>query len=98
LSGSAVAPRAIEDGVMRNCLLIIAVSLVGLPAMAESSSPPKFPKPTRSSKTLPMKGAPSANSCAAYGQGFVKLDGTDTCVQIGGSISIGTGGSIGGRH
>jgi Porin subfamily len=78
--------------------IVIAVSLVVSPAMAESSSPPKIPKPTQPGKPLPMKGAPSANSCAAYGPGFVRLEGTDTCVQIGGAISIGAGGAIGGRH
>jgi hypothetical protein len=84
---------------MRSCLfIVIAVSLLASPAMAQSSSPSKLPKPTQSNKTLPMKGTPSANSCAAYGPGFVKLEGSDTCVQIGGSISIGVGGATGGRH
>ena len=35
---------------------------------------------------------------AAYGAGFVKVEGTDTCVQIGGSIGIGVGGSVTGRR
>jgi hypothetical protein len=30
--------------------------------------------------------------------GFVKVEGTDTCVQIGGSIGIGVGGSVSGRR
>jgi hypothetical protein len=88
---------------MRNRLpIVIAVSLVASPVMAQSSSPPKLPKPTESGKTvprtLPMKGASSANSCAAYGPGFVKVEGTDTCVHIGGAVSIGVGGAIGGRR
>ncbi len=45
-----------------------------------------------------MKRPVTINSCAAFGPGFVKLEGTDTCVQIGGSIGIGAGGSIGGRR
>jgi hypothetical protein len=81
---------------------VIVVSLLASPAMAQSSNPPKLPKPAQSGKTLPkplpMKEAPTANSCAAYGPGFVKLAGSDTCVQIGGSISIDAGGAIGGRH
>ena len=44
-----------------------------------------------------MKGASSATSCAAYGPGFVKVEGTDTCMQIGGAVSIGVGGAIGRR-
>jgi len=45
-----------------------------------------------------MKRSAPVNSCAAYGPGFVKVEGSDTCVQIGGSISIGVGGSTGGRR
>ena len=36
----------------------------------------------------------SATSCAEFGAGFVRAEGSDTCVRIGGSIGIGvTGGS-----
>jgi hypothetical protein len=83
---------------MRSCLLIVVVSLLVSPAIAQSSSPPKIPKQAQSGKTLPMKRASSANSCAAYGAGFVKVEGSDTCVHIGGSISVETGGAIGGRR
>ena len=97
---------------MRSCLpIVIVLSLVASPLMAQSSNPPKLPEPTQSgktlpktssiktspSKTLPMKGASPATSCAAYGPGFVKVEGTDTCVQIGGAVSIGVGGAIGRR-
>jgi hypothetical protein len=82
--------------------IVIVVSLLASAAMAQSSSPSKLSKPTQTGKTLPkplpIKEAPTANSCAAYGAGFVKLEGSDTCVQIGGAISIGVGGAMGGRH
>jgi hypothetical protein len=65
--------------------------------MAQSSTSPKVPKHS-SEKVLPMKGTVTIHSCAAYGPGFVKVEGTDTCVQIGGSIGIGVGGSTGGRR
>ena len=39
----------------------------------------------------------SSNSCAPYGAGFVKVEGTDTCVKLGGAVSIGAGSSAGGR-
>ena len=48
-------------------------------------------------KNLPLKEPGSDNSCAAYGAGFVKIAGTSTCVKVGGSISVGAGGRIGGR-
>jgi hypothetical protein len=40
---------------------------------------------------LPLKGARSANSCAEYGAGFVRIEGTNTCMKIGGAIGIGAG-------
>ena len=89
---------------MRNCLfIVVAVSLLVSPAIAQSSNPPKVPERTQSAKTLPikpqpMKGASSANSCAAYGPGFVKVEGSDTCVHVGGAISVEAGGAIGGRR
>jgi hypothetical protein len=46
---------------------------------------------------LPLKGASSGNSCAAFGPGFVKVEGSDSCVKVGGATSIGAGTSGGGR-
>jgi Porin subfamily len=78
---------------MRNILLAIVV--VGMPASiaaAEPSSLPKPDKPAASDRLLPMKGT-SANSCAAFGPGFVKLAGSDTCVKVGGAVRVDVGGS-----
>lgn len=33
----------------------------------------------------------AANPCAAFGAGFVKMAGSDTCVRVGGSIDVGVG-------
>jgi hypothetical protein len=83
----------------RNCLLCLLIAALSVsPLMAQSSKPRKPSKPTSSAKELPMKGTVTINSCAAYGPGFVKVEGSDTCVQIGGSIGIGVGGSTGGRR
>jgi hypothetical protein len=41
-----------------------------------------------------VKGEHAGNPCAVYGSGFTKVDGTDTCVNIGGAVSIGVGGSV----
>jgi Porin subfamily len=65
---------------------------------SQSWASPKAPPRRAPDKVLPMKGTATVNSCAAYGAGFVKVEGTDTCVQIGGSIGIGVGGSVGGRR
>jgi len=81
---------------MRNILLAIAVAMLPA-AAAEPSSSQKRDKPLASGRLLPLKGAGAGNSCAAYGPGFVKLDGTDTCVKIGGVVGIGAGSSSGSR-
>jgi hypothetical protein len=83
---------------MRNILLRIAVAM--LPATFASAEPSKHPKlarPSASGRPLPTRGAGAGNSCAAYGPGFVRIEGTATCMKIGGAISIGVGGSSGSR-
>jgi hypothetical protein len=85
---------------MRNTLLAIVAVAALLPAslaLAEQSSHRKPDKPTGTGKLLPLKGAAAGNSCTAFGPGFVKVDGTETCVKIGGAVSIGVGGSRGVR-
>ena len=79
---------------MRSILLAIAVAMLPA-AAAEPSSSQKPDKPPASGRLL--KGAGAGNSCAAYGQGFVKLGGTDTCIKIGGVVGIGLGRSNGSR-
>ena len=84
---------------MRNTLLAIVAAAL-LPAsiaLVEQSSDRKPDKPKASGRLLPLKGAAAGNSCAAFGPGFVRVDGTETCVKIGGAVSIGVGGSSGGR-
>ena len=81
---------------MRKILVAIVIAL--LPAtsvLAESSGSQKRDKFARSGKQLPVKSAAHGNPCAVYGPGFVRVEGTETCVQIGGTISIGAGTSIG---
>ena len=84
---------------MRNSLLAItalALTAVAAPA-AEQSGHQKSDKAAPAARTLPLKRATSGNSCAAYGAGFVKIEGTETCVKIGGSVGIGAGTSSGSR-
>ena len=79
---------------MRNILVaIVTAALPASIAAAEPSSLPKPDKPAASDRLLPMKGTSAGNSCAAFGPGFVKLAGSDTCVKIGGAVSVDVGGS-----
>jgi hypothetical protein len=78
---------------MRNSLLIIILaSLSASSASAQQSRDQKPDKPTASIPLRP-KAANAANPCAEYGPGFVKVEGTSTCMKIGGSVSVGVGGS-----
>jgi hypothetical protein len=82
---------------MRNIVLAIAIAM--LPACSALAGQPAIPEPgkhTPSDKFM-LKRAATGNSCAAYGPGYVKVEGTDTCVKIGGAVSIGGGGSSGPR-
>jgi hypothetical protein len=63
-----------------------------LPVSFAAAEQPVIPKPdtsSNSSKLLPVKkSAGGVNSCAAYGAGFVKVEGSDTCVRIGGAVRL----------
>jgi hypothetical protein len=62
----------------------------GASAQTATTSPPKAssnwsvpaPKSTPAKRTEP---------CPAYGEGFVKLPGSDTCVRLGGYVRIEAG-------
>jgi hypothetical protein len=84
---------------MRKSLL--AITALVLTAMAASAAEQtgrrKSDKAAPPGRVLPLKLKTSGNSCAAYGAGFVKIEGTETCVKIGGAVSIGAGASSGSR-
>ncbi len=75
----------------KSALVIAALLLPAFSALAQQPGLQKSEKAAAAGKTLPLRGASSANSCAAYGPGFVKVEGSDTCVKVGGAISIGVG-------
>ena len=75
---------------------MIAAVLSSGAAFAEQSRPYQSDK-AAPSKALPLKRPNSANACAEYGAGFVRVEGTGTCMKIGGAISVGAGVSNGSR-
>jgi hypothetical protein len=75
---------------MRNILFVVLIAMLPVSSVAaETKSTPKPPK--HPAEYLPRRGPSAANSCAAYGPGFVKVEGTETCMKIGGAIGIGAG-------
>lgn len=84
---------------MRKFLLaIVAATLPAVSAPAQQPALPKSESGSKPEKLLPVRRTPSAsNSCAAFGAGFVKIAGTDTCVKVGGAVSVGAGVNTGAR-
>jgi hypothetical protein len=83
---------------MRKSILVIAA--VMLPAASALAEPPDHQKSSRtatSGQQLPLKRATSSNPCAAFGAGFVMVEGTSTCVKIGGVVSTGASAYMGAR-
>lgn len=75
----------------RTLLAMTTLLLTGTAALAaEQPGRPKSDN-AASGKVLPLKRSTPDNSCAAYGPGFVKVEGTSTCMKIGGEVSIGAG-------
>ena len=76
---------------------MMAVALASVAAAAEQPRSRKPDTAATSGKLLPLKRSNSANACAEYGAGFVKIEGTNTCMKIGGAVSVGAGMSSGSR-
>ena len=66
---------------MRKSLPAVIVIFAGLfPASATFAEQPRVPKSDKaatSGKLLPLKGARSGSSCAEFGAGFVRIEGTN---------------------
>jgi hypothetical protein len=81
------------NGAMRNILpILVAVTLSISTAAADPVTSQKSTRTAIGAKPLAAKQATARNTCAAYGPGFIKVEGSDTCVKVGGSISLGVGG------
>jgi Porin subfamily len=52
------------------------------PTAAPTAQPKSFPSPAVA-KTAPVK---QVKSCSIYGEGFVNVPGTDTCIKLGGYV------------
>jgi hypothetical protein len=78
---------------MRAALVLLIGVIAASPVAAETR---RLPATERSPavKTLPLKGAGRANPCATYGPGFVQVEGTGSCVKLGGTLDVGVSTSI----
>lgn len=76
---------------MLKVLLATAITLSTFAAVAQQARPSRPDKTTPPGKSLPVKHPSSANACADYGPGFVMIEGSSTCMKLGGALSIGAG-------
>jgi hypothetical protein len=76
---------------MRNTFLMTLAALSALSISPASAQQSREQKPDKPAVSLPLRPKTAANPCAEYGPGFVRVEGSSTCVKIGGSISVGAG-------
>ena len=80
---------------MRKFLLVMIA--LALPPVAAAAEPLRLQKTDKITPDKPVPLKRSGNACAEYGAGFVRIEGTNTCMKIGGAVSIGAGVASGSR-
>jgi len=80
---------------MRKTSLVVIAVLLPAAALAQQGRRLNLQTPSDAGKSLPSKATTRSNPCASLGPGFVKVEGTDTCVKLGGAVSVGAGMSSG---
>jgi hypothetical protein len=78
---------------MRTYFLAMLVAVLsGSAVLADPVNRPKVNYATPLDRLPPAKSA-AGNPCAAFGPGFVKVEGTDSCIKVGGSTIVDVGGA-----
>jgi hypothetical protein len=73
---------------MRTFFLAMTIAVVsGSAALADPANRWKMDYATPLDRLPPAKST-AGNPCAAYGPGFVRVQGTDTCVKVGGAFDV----------
>jgi hypothetical protein len=69
-----------------------ALAVLVSPAIAQTLTKPN-PQPTPSPPKITTKSRPAEHvkTCEAYGPGFRNIPGTDTCIKIGGGVTVDAG-------
>jgi hypothetical protein len=78
---------------MRTIFSVIVLAVLSISAASAQQS--RDGKPNKQAKSLsPRPAKAAANPCAEYGAGFVRIEGSSTCMKIGGSIGVGVGAGV----
>lgn len=78
-------------------ILLVAVVVLPLAAQAQQTGDKNTRKQNETRSQRPVDRPRGMKPCPEYGAGFYKVDGSDTCVRIGGGIGVDVGGSSGWR-
>jgi hypothetical protein len=82
---------------MRTFFLAMIIAVLSSSAvLADPPNRTKLDYAAPPGRLPPLKGA-AGNPCAAYGPGFVKVEGADTCVKVGGAFRVDVSGAAGAR-
>ncbi|NPU15055.1 hypothetical protein HL666_30235 [Bradyrhizobium sp. 83002] len=82
----------------RSFILGIVTWLAVAPLPASAGAPGSSlltPKAAATNKPASRPAAVARNPCASYGANFVRVEGTDTCMKVGGALRFETGTSVG---
>lgn len=77
---------------MRNILLVFLMTALSVSIAAADPLAPRKPARTETPDKPLLTKRNDASACAAYGPNFVKVNGSDTCVKVGGDMSVGVSG------
>ncbi|BAM89755.1 conserved hypothetical protein [Bradyrhizobium oligotrophicum S58] len=83
---------------MSRSFILGTIAWLALGSVAFAGSPGSSllaPKAPATDRAAPPPRAVKINPCASYGPNFARVEGTDTCVKIGGAVRVETGTSAG---
>jgi Porin subfamily len=63
--------------------------VISADAVAQTLTNPNPPAPSRPPPAAKPDRSSQVKSCSAYGAGYVNVPGTDACVKVGGSVTVG---------
>lgn len=81
----------------RLIVMIVTTAVLGVvvaPGASAQTLTDPYPKANSSPPTVTTKSRPASKhvkNCSAYGAGFMVMPGTDTCIKIGGSVTVEVG-------
>ena len=69
---------------------VAALAAIDLSAAVAQTLTDPNPKPSAPPPTATTKSRPTAHvkNCSIYGPGFMAMPGTDTCIKIGGGVTV----------